>query len=610
MSAVRGMKFARAALAAVLCIAFAGCAFADWDSEREIMRLKDEVPSMEIYDGNDAVIWLRSDESKLSPDGSAEHFRAMVIMMGEKVPEDWKTLFYPAPAGGSVSVEEAAWYNTMTGMKEGDLPVENRTLPGGASVSVVTVPEDTIGRAVVVAVREKRGAGDGISGAVNMAGGLPIWEQTVSVEVPEGTEIFWDGRDMREPDESKSGGSVKYSWKVMNQLPWRGEGFVVNERPMLAFATGEGALTALREAGALAASVPQLPIPEAAGKEARRSGMSLIEWVNTPERTLTGYPIDWVRGKGEIPAEGPWTPWEQSFLLHKWLTELGWGSKIWWSPKMPVGESSPAAVSLFEGPVLELKLPGASRSSYFVPGLPFTPGRVPLSLAGTELYGEGENEPKTKKLSNGSASDSRLALLWKLKLDANGRAQGTLDVTVTGGWSELLSGSGIPAIEDASRLVLEKLNFAMLGMSLTATDVKEEKKGYSMKFSVNCTPGIIHGESMLLRLPGGVPMRVSEMIGREENYTLRFPFTIDQKVRISMPGGFRLLQEPALKQLGEGTRAVLRESITHWPKRGELLADSLWVVKTRDVEGMTAQLLREELAATLRWPVIDLPFRK
>ena len=605
----RGMKIRAAALAALICLAFAGCAFAAWDSEREIMRLKDEVPSMEIYGSNDAVIWLRNDESRLTASGSVEKLRATVIMMGEKVPEGWKTVRYPVPSGGSLSVEEAAWYNTMTGMKEGDLRVEDETLPGGAVVRVVTVPEDTIGRAVVIVVKETRESKNGVSGTVNMAGDLPIWEQNVSVEVPEGTEIFWSGREMREPEESMSGGRVKYSWQVMNQLPWRGEGFVVNERPMLCFSTAKGVLAGLREADELAASVPQLPLPAAAKGDARLAGGRLIAWVNSPERTLAGYPA-WVRGRGEIPADGPWTPWEQAFLLHKWLTELGWDSKIWWNSKMYADATSPAAVSLFEEPVLELKAPGASRSSYFAPGLPYGTGRVPLSLAGTELYGAGETEHKTKKLSDGSASASRLALLWKLKLAADGRAEGKLDVTVTGGWNALLSGSGMPKVKEAAAVVLEKLNFAMLGMSLTPVEVKEEKDGYKMTFNVSCTPGIIHGDSMLLRLPGGVPMRVSEMIGREDDYTLRFPFTIDQKVRMSMPGGFRLLQDPALKQLGEGSKAVLRESITHWPKRGELLADSLWVVKTREVEGITAQLLREELAAALRWPVLDLPFRK
>ena len=605
----RGIRIWGAALALVLCLVLNGAAFAAWDSEREIMRLKDEVPSMEIYGSNDAVIWLRSDEAKLSPDGVVERLRATVIMMGERVPDSLKRVAYPVPAGGSLTIEDAAWYNTMTGMKEGDLPVERETLPGGATVYVVTVPDDTVGRAVAIAVTETTKSDGSVSGTINMAGELPIWEQDVSVEVPDGTEIFWKGREMREPTESKLAGSVKYSWSVMNQLPWRGEGFVVNERPMICYSTKEGVLEGIREANALADSVPALPLPSIT-RSGRPSGAQLIAWVNSPERTLANCPPDWVRASGEIPAEGPWTRWEQTFLLHKWLRQLGWDSKLWWNAKMYANAASPATPSLFDEPVLELRSPGTKRPHYFAAGLPYGEGRVPLSLAGTELYGDGEKEHKTRKLSIGAASASRLSLLWRLKLDADGRAEGTLDITVTGGWNALLSGSDIPQLEESARVAMEKLNFAMLGMSLTPVEVKEEKNGYSMRFDVSCAPGIIHGDRMLLRLPGGVPMRVSEMIGQEDNYTLRFPFIIDQKVRMSMPSRFRLLQEPSLRQLGEGTRAVLRESITHWPKRGELLADSLWVVKTREVEGMTARLLREELAATLRWPVLDLPFRK
>ena len=605
----RGIRIWGAALALVLCLVLNGAAFAAWDSEREIMRLKDEVPSMEIYGSNDAVIWLRSDEAKLSPDGVVERLRATVIMMGERVPDSLKRVAYPVPAGGSLTIEDAAWYNTMTGMKEGDLPVERETLPGGATVYVVTVPDDTVGRAVAIAVTETTKSDGSVSGTINMAGELPIWEQDVSVEVPDGTEIFWKGREMREPTESKLAGSVKYSWSVMNQLPWRGEGFVVNERPMICYSTKEGVLEGIREANALADSVPALPLPSIT-RSGRPSGAQLIAWVNSPERTLANCPPDWVRASGEIPAEGPWTRWEQTFLLHKWLRQLGWDSKLWWNAKMYANAASPATPSLFDEPVLELRSPGTKRPHYFAAGLPYGEGRVPLSLAGTELYSDGENEHRTRKLSIGSASASRLSLLWNLKLADDGRAEGRLDITVTGGWNAMFSGSEIPALEESANVAMEKLNFAMLGMSLTPIEVSEEKNGYRMRFDVSCAPGIIHGDRMLLRLPGGVPMRVSEMIGQEDNYTLRFPFIIDQKVRMSMPSRFRLLQEPSLRQLGEGTRAVLRESITHWPKRGELLADSLWVVKTREVEGMTARLLREELAATLRWPVLDLPFRK
>lgn len=168
----------------------------------------------------------------------------------------------------------------------------------------------------------------------------------------------------------------------------------------------------------------------------------------------------------------------------------------------------------------------------------------------------------------------------------------------------------MPSLNRIGSFLLTRINFAIPGMEVVPTAVEPLASGYKLSFGVKCVPGIIHGGSMLLRLPGGIPLLVSEMIGRERQYTLRFPFVIDQKVRMSMPGGFRMLQMPPLKQLGTGTRAVLKETITHWPKKAELLADSTWVVKSREIDGALAQVLREELAASLRWPVLDLPFRK
>ena len=142
-----------------------------------------------------------------------------------------------------------------------------------------------------------------------MAGDLPIWEQNVSVEVPEGTEIFWSGREMREPTESMSGGSVKYSWQVMNQLPWRGEGFVVNERPMLSFSTNVGVLAGIREANELAASVPQLPMPSRASAATRARGGRTADRVGQRSgahaRGLP--PLDGCAARAKSPAEGPWT---------------------------------------------------------------------------------------------------------------------------------------------------------------------------------------------------------------------------------------------------------------------------------------------------------------
>jgi hypothetical protein len=66
--------------------------------------------------------------------------------------------------------------------------------------------------------------------------------------------------------------------------------------------------------------------------------------------------------------------------------------------------------------------------------------------------------------------------------------------------------------------------------------------------------GIVLRNNLLLRLPGGIPVRAGEMIGKERNYTLRFPFIISQKVRMNMPSGYKMIQTPPLKNWERGQR--------------------------------------------------------
>ncbi|MBQ9881746.1 MAG: hypothetical protein IJM42_03935 [Synergistes sp.] len=595
-----------AAAIAALCPVSAALA---WDSGAEIARLKKEVPSFETFGVNSAVIWLRDYETSILADGSMDIYRRTIIMMGEHVPADWKIQYFPIPTGGEVSVDEAAWYNTMTGASEGRLPVKIIALPGGAPVLTIEVPEDTVGRAVVIATHEKRPNSYGVDETINMAGSLPIWEQNVSVELPGGMELFWIGRDMKEPSVFEQNNVRRYKWQTMNQLPWHGEGFVLNERPMLSFSTRKGASQSIRKLEELARSIPPVPVPAVGKTDRHRTCAALAEYLAAPARTLTGFQPDYVRNYDTLPAEGPWSEWEKTFILKNWLESLGFEAALWWEAKMPVDEAAPASATIFEAPVLEIT-DGASKKSYYKAGLPFSFSKIPFSIGGSDIYTVSDEGLISKRIPAGASADNRFYLLWKLRMDEAGAAEGTLDVSVTGGWSELFSGGNVPGLSGLSEFLIERINFAIPGMRLEPVKVDPLPSGYRMSFAVRCVPGIIHGGNLLLRLPGGIPIRVSEMISQEKQYTLRFPFIIDQKVRMDMPKGYRMLQMPPLKNVGDGTKAVLKESITHWPKKAELLADSLWAVKTRTVDSLTAQLMKEELAAALRWPVLDLPFKK
>lgn len=583
-----------------------------WDSAGEVRRLNREAPSLDGFRDAEALIWLENSDFRMRNDGAMEYSSYRIIMIGETVPEALADIRIPVPYNGSVEIIDASWYNPMTAMKEGDLQVSEETLSGGASVKRINVPDNAAGRAVVLAIRETHHGRYGVDGAVALAGPLPRWEQNLTVEVIEGQEFTWTGRDVNDPLLSRDGAYVRYKWSVMNQEPWLGEGFVEYKKPFVAFGVKKGVDNALGIVEGVARSI-KTPLPSfAINGDKTKNGLRLMSWIAEPSRTLQGYPKSWVRNVEQIPDEGPWTQWEQSLILGKWLQTLGWEAEIWWQAADGLREDAPATKDLFVAPVLRLNANGGSNKKvYYQAGQAADFGVTAPGINASTLFRTNSKDAVEKQtVGQGSASDHRLSMLWRLRLGENGIAEGTLEVQVTGGWTELFSGGQLPEKKNLGGFLLRRINFALPGMALEPKTVTQIRTGYKMDFNVRCAPGIIQGGSLLLRLPGGVPQRLGDMIGREDEYTFRFPFIIDQKVRIRLPGGYKLVQQPAIVNRGEGSKAVLKQSIIHWPKKAELEADSTWTVKTRNVDAALAILLKEELAAELRWPVLNLPFRK
>lgn len=589
-------------LSATLCFA--------WDSQTEVRRLNKEVPSIQGYNGTDSLIWLRNNDFRMLNDGSMENTRYTVVMMGESIPDLWKSIRMPVPADGSLDIVEASWYNPMTGAKEGNLNITEDILNGGAVVKTIDTPNGAVGRAVVLVVKTKHQKRYGVDETIEMAGPIPIWEQIVTVELPEGRELYWLARDVKDPSVEQSAGIKSYKWTIMNQEAWSGEGFVVYKRPSLSFSFRKGLVQSLKTMEETAAMIPDIHMPSfAANGDKTKAGVRLMEWLAAPSRTLTGFSRQWIRTSAQIPKDGPWTPGEQTLILNKWLRKLGWESNVWWQATSELNNESPASNSLWVAPVLELTTTGYKKALY-QSGQTSALGVVAPSIAGTEIYRLNKEEYEKKAISPGSPSDHKLELLWRLNLDQNGTADGTLSVSVSGGWTDLMSDGYLPSQDGLSKFIQKRINFAITGMTLTPTSVESTRMGYRIEFQVKCTPGLSYGGSLLLRLPGGIPARLVEMIGKETSYAFRFPFIIDQKVRINMPAGYKMIQTPPLKKLGDGTKAVLKESITYWPKKAQLLADSTWTVKTSNVDAQLAAVLKEELAACMRWPVLDIPFRK
>ena len=354
------ISFGIALMLVVFCISAAGA----WDTPSEVRRLNKEAPSIEGFSGANAVIWLRNNKFAMLADGTMDNTRQLIAMIGESVPDSLKIMKMPVPADGSLEIQEAACYNPMTGMKETDLDVSDEVLDGGAAVKVIKISEAAAGRAVVIVTRTKHNKRYGVDETIEMAGPLPIWEQTVTVELPEGRQLYWLGRDVKDPVIEKTAGLQSYKWTVINQEPWNGEGFVVYKRPSLSFSFRKGIIQSLAAMENTAGMVPALPLPSFAAKgDKTKAGVALMEWIASPSKTLTGYPRQWVRPADQIPEKGPWTPWEQTLILNKWLKKLGWECDIWWQAAEELNNNSPTSTSLWVAPVLELSASGGKKNT-------------------------------------------------------------------------------------------------------------------------------------------------------------------------------------------------------------------------------------------------------
>ena len=603
--------FSSVALLLILFLSLALPAKTDaWNSSEEVRRLNKEVPSIEGFSGATSLVWLKNNDFRMLNDGTMESTLYYVVLAGEYIPDQLKGMKIPIPTNGSVDILEAAWYNPMTSMKEGNLAISEETMNGGAQVKKVNTPAEAAGRVIVLIVRTKHEKRYGVDATMDMSGPMPIWEQNVTVELPEGRELYWYGIDIKDPVVTKSSGQQKYKWTVMNQEKWNGEGFVVYKRPSLSFSSKKGINQSLLAMDELVGKFPSIKLPRSISTgDKTKTGLKLMEWISQPSKMLLGYPSNWVRSPENIPEEGPWTPWEQTLILNKWLCSLGWESKIWWQSSMELDKEKPASTSLWTAPVLELS-PNGGKSEFYQASQTSAYGVTAPSVTGALLYRLKDENSEKKTVSSGSPSDHKLEFLWKLDLTKTGSAEGTLMLTVNGGWAQLMSDGYLPSKIGLSDFIKKRVNFAIPGMVLDPISVEPTKTGYKLEFKVKCAPGIVLGGNLLLRLPGGIPSRVGEMIGNENSYTLRFPFIIDQKIRMNMPSGYKMVQSPPLKKLGEGTKALLRESIIHWPKKAQLIADSTWTVKNVRIDDNLAAILKEELAACMRWPVLDLPFRK
>ncbi|MDR1516077.1 MAG: hypothetical protein LBS45_10295 [Synergistaceae bacterium] len=589
----------------LLFCAVATPATAAWDAQGDVLRLGKEAPSLAAFPGAECIVWLSSHNYSMRPDGRPEKRHRLLILLAER-DEGGPLAFdlpYPFAAGPSAEITEAMWLEPSSGEKIAALETDM-----AADGTKVIIPPGA--RSGIIAI-ETRFADDKkryLDDVITLAGPVPAWEQRVEVEVPEGMDCYWQGTGVSRPERSVSLGLERIVWTVMNQPAWQTGGLLDEYPPALVFSLRKGLASSLRDFRNLENSfaAPRVPtgISANGGPQKAVDGIAayMADRIIRPDETS----LPSVRDRYLIGETGPWTPWEGTLIAGKWLESMGFNVRVFWSQKLPVGALGPDAIAIWREPLLIVK--DGARDVYFVAGRTEKFGKLPPSLCGASVYRFDGADVQRVVLPSGSASDHTLTQQWRLSIGTDGVASGSLDITATGGWANILSHGEKPGPRDAMAIA-DQMSFFLPAINLEPISVQPVANGYRATFGVRAPLGIVAGGDILMRMPGSLPLSLSDIPTNGEGFSLRFPFVFEQNVIVSTPEGYRSFGLPGKTRNGD-SRAVMDESIAHWEKSSRIEASSKWTVRSATIDAALAGRIIDQLAMARKWTETTVPLRK
>ncbi|MDR3322309.1 MAG: hypothetical protein LBS93_07660 [Synergistaceae bacterium] len=572
----------------------------EWDVKGDILRLSREAPSLLAFKDVDGIIWLSFHHYSLRSDGAMgkNHRRLIMLSDGEEAPEPI-ILDRPADPGALFEVLEASWHDPASGEKKGAL-VPAIPAPDEAGGVRIIIPAEARGCVVALETSVVNPRKYYMDDLLVLAGNLPAWEQRVEVEIPQDIAFYWQGTGVRNPERVNELGVEHIVWTILNQPVWRSSGMLDEHPPTLVFSLRKGLGLHLAELRNLENSFDASPIP----KEVFSSGSAGSGNLQRIGDRIASY----MRGRvmAEDGSEARLSSWDGTLTAAKWLESLGYGVRVFWSQSMPVNNDGPDARGTWREPVLIVDR-GGSQDAFFSAGSDF--GKLPPILYGAPVYRYNGSDVQRMLLPRGNAAEHTLTQQWKLAIDENGVATGTLEVTVTGGWMNVLSLSGGITSEDAAREIMRCVSFGVPGLSMEQASVQALGNGLRLSFDVRATLGIVSGGNILMRMPGGTPTSFADVPADGDGFSFSFPFVFEQSAVISIPKGYKAFALPGKTQNGD-TKASLEDSIVYWEKSGRIEASSKWTVRSAVIDAPLSVRIGDQIARALRWSETTVPLRK
>jgi hypothetical protein len=469
----------------------------------------------------------------------------------------------------------------------------------------ISFPRESAGCVAVIAFSESVPGDYRLDGVVSLAAMFPVWERTVEVEVPDGAPVYWEGVGVREPERARSGKTERYTWTVLNEPAWERNraGLIDMGKPTLAFSLDHGQFANLKKLRELENPpyAPKIPSQVASAKSDIKKTLQNIAGYMSSRSIPPEEGTDKVRRHDVIGPDGPWTGWEQVLIAARWMRSLGFETDIYWIQKLPAGTDGPASPGIWREPVLRAR--GEKGADfYFKSGQTGSPEKLHSSLYGENLYKAGNSGAERITLPRGTAADHVLSQNWKVSVNEQGIASGSVDIIFTGAWMDIFS---LTAETD----VMSGMNFSVPGITFEEKSSKNIPNGRRVSYTVHAAPGIVAQDSLLLKLMGGLPVSFGEIPKDGSKYSFRFPFVFEINAAITTPKGYRALSIPAKSFLGD-SGAEVEQSAAHWIRKRLVESSCRWTVRSVKSDEYQSARIAEQLAVVSAWPDTAIPLKK
>ncbi|WP_334138279.1 hypothetical protein [Thermovirga lienii] len=597
-------------LSAALLLAPCAGAF---DVEQDLQRLLTEAPSSELFEGSNGLILLREIKYSLTADGSMERTTFLVFEEVSRLVDVLPEVEIAPPEGGKLEILEAAVFGRDTLRRT--LPLLPESAFGVRSTPVsVRVPSSLDGNVMVLGFKQTWPGRVNVEDRVAVSLSLPQWEQRIIVEVPKGSDFYWKTEGMDPPVMERGNLKDKYEWTSINVRPKRWNSIFVHNEPVIAFSMREGLKRSL-EAGYeyiqyLADILEPVYVKENKinGANKTKRGFDLLSELNAK----TFHPLDL---SGTLPAgadtlkgKGLLTQWESAALAWRLLGRMGWETDLFFLPAVETEGKVPGSLALWEAPVVYVK-PPSGEGFFYKFGQIEKPGAVASGLYGRTMLGLKEGEVTRETVSAQPAQKHLLELQWDLSLSSEGKAEGFLYMKASGAWISDLLEEGQNGKEGV-RKFMGALRFQNVsGVSLRDAEIDYKGSAFTVTLPVDTNLGIVGQDNLLVRWPTVFMPWQEEVLDETESAKIRHPFVFQQKLKLRLPDGYKVLVLPTTGSY-EKEGVSLLEDVRIRGKGKVLEGETKLVAAGSSLSGEKLDILKALMTRLMRWKDVTVPLQK